>query len=48
MKLHLHQGTELKCPYEGCGKTFDKKAITDYRAAGVTGTRVGVGYDLLV
>lgn len=36
----------LKCTK--CGKTLDKKAITDYCATGVAGTRVGVGYDLLV
>jgi hypothetical protein len=27
MKLHLHHSTELKCPYEGCGKSFDKPAV---------------------
>jgi hypothetical protein len=36
----------LKC--SKCEKTFDKKAIADYGAAGVTGARVGVGYTLLV
>jgi len=29
-------------------KTFDKKAITDYSATGITGARVGVGYNLLI
>lgn len=37
---------KLKC--SKCGKAFDKKAVADYGAAGVTGARVGVGYDLLV
>ena len=27
LKLHLHRGTELKCPYEGCGKSFDKPTV---------------------
>jgi hypothetical protein len=34
----------LRCPK--CGETFDKKAVADYGAAGVTGARVGVGYGL--
>jgi ribosomal protein L37AE/L43A len=37
---------KLRC--SKCGKVFDKKAITDYDAAGVTGARVGVRYDLLM
>lgn len=37
---------KLKC--SKCGRTFDKKAITDYGAAGATGARVGVGYAFLV
>jgi hypothetical protein len=36
----------LKCLK--CGKTFDRKAITVYSAAGVAGARVGAGYSLLV
>jgi hypothetical protein len=27
LKLHLHRAAELKCPYEGCGKSFDKPTI---------------------
>ena len=27
LKLHLHRDTDLKCPYEGCGKTFDKPTV---------------------
>jgi hypothetical protein len=27
LKLHLHQETELKCPYEGCGKSFEKPTV---------------------
>jgi DNA-directed RNA polymerase subunit RPC12/RpoP len=24
--LHLHHGEKLKCPYKGCGKSFDRLA----------------------
>ena len=27
LKLHLHRGTELKCPYEGCRKSFGKPTV---------------------
>jgi uncharacterized Zn-finger protein len=27
MKLHLHHVTELKFPYEGSGKSFDKPTV---------------------
>jgi len=27
LKLHLHRDTELKCPYEGCRKSFDKPTV---------------------
>ena len=27
MKLHIHRAPALKCPYQGCGKTFDKPTI---------------------
>ena len=25
--LHLHRGTKLKCPYRGCGKSFERPTI---------------------
>lgn len=27
MQLHLHHAPKLKCPYEGCRKTFDRPTI---------------------
>jgi hypothetical protein len=27
LNLHLHHATELKCPYVGCGKSFDKPTV---------------------
>jgi DNA-directed RNA polymerase subunit RPC12/RpoP len=38
--------SRLKC--SKCGKTFEKKAVTDYAIAGVAGARAGVGYSSLL